>query len=551
MRRLQQDVDDAGLLALVRQWLSIEVVDNNQRFRLQQGVPQGSPLSPLLANLYLDRFDETLTDRGHKLIRFADDFVILCKNRPKAEAALELSEDVLEDLQLSLHPRKTRITHFDHGFRYLGVQFLRSMAFRPKYLDETPDDYRPAPAVPATPQAAPAKPPAASRAAAVDLDAGTAVAEAFRDALAEMPAVEAKQLWSDLCEVTDEADFPLPTAGHDPFLRSLYLMEQGAVLGKEDERFVVRKGGAILRKIPALKVDQILVFGNVQITTPAMQFCLFEDIPIFLMSSRGRYYGVVESSATDKVLLHRDQFARLADPDFGLQVARELARGKLANSRHLLMRSARRRGSAPLSAAADALQRIQDRLNEAASLETLRGLEGAAAARYFAVWPELLGPDWPFEGRKRRPAPDPVNALLSFGYTLLFYNAYALIRAQGLHPHVGFYHALRPGHAALASDLMEEFRVPVVDATVLAILHRRQVRPADFRMPAEAGMPCLMTDEARKKVTQTFEKAFSRRVTHPDAGANCDYRRAISLQARRLAGVIQGEQAQYQPFIRR
>jgi CRISPR-associated protein Cas1 len=119
-------------------------------------------------------------------------------------------------------------------------------------------------------------------------------------------------------------------------------MEQGSVLAKEDERFVVHKSGSVLREIPALKVDQILVFGNIQITTPAMQFCLLEDIPIFLLSSRGRYYGVIESMATDKVLLHREQFTRVSEPAFVLDLSREIVRGKLANSRTLLLRAARR-----------------------------------------------------------------------------------------------------------------------------------------------------------------------------------------------------------------
>jgi CRISPR-associated protein Cas1 len=329
-------------------------------------------------------------------------------------------------------------------------------------------------------------------------------------------------------------------------------MEQGAVLGQEDERFVVRKEGAILRKIPALKVDQILVFGNVQVTTPAMQFCLREDIPIFLLSSRGRFYGVVESFATDKVLLHRGQFARVADPDFTLQVARGLVRGKIANCRTLLLRASRRLSIREFArmAAAD-LQDLVERLDAAESLESLRGLEGAAAARYFAIWPELVGEEWRFRGRKRRPPPDPVNSLLSFGYTLLFYNTYALVRAQGLHPHVGFYHAMRSGHPALISDLMEEFRAPLVDATVLALIHRKQLTPDDFHLPAAGEGPCLMTDAARKTATTAFENAFNRSVTHPDASERCDYRRAIALQAQRLVAVIQDGSPCYQPFVRR
>jgi CRISPR-associated protein Cas1 len=282
-----------------------------------------------------------------------------------------------------------------------------------------------------------------------------------------------------------------------------------------------------------------------------MQFCLMEDIPIFLLSSRGRYYGVIESLATDKVLLHRDQFARMTEPEFVLHVSREIVRGKVANTRTLLLRAARKGASDTVRAATLTLQSILNCVDAAPSVETLRGMEGAAAAQYFAVWPELVGTEWHFTGRKRQPPPDPVNSLLSFGYTLLFYNTYALVRAQGLHPHVGFYHELRPGHPALISDLMEEFRAPIVDATVLALLHRKQVQPHDFRMPTEAGMPCLLTEEARRKVTQAFELVFNRPVTHPDAGGRCDYRRAIALQTQRLVAVIKGEQLAYRPFLRK
>jgi len=551
---LRKYVQDERVLTLVHQWLTVEVQDHGERVRLDRGVPQGSPLSPLLANLYLDRFDEAHIERGHKLVRFADDFVILCKNRPKAEAALALSEAVLQELQLSLHPRKTRITNFDQGFRYLGVQFLRSMAFRPKYPEELPDISLPVPVAqvyPSMSSVTVVEAPEIVPAPPVGFRPETTMVRALRDALGALPPTEAERMWEDLCDVAEEADLPPPTVGHDPYLRSLYLMEQGAVLAKEDERFVVRKNSAILSKVPALKVDQILVFGNIQITTPAMQFCLMEDIPIFLLSSRGRYYGVIESLATDKVLLHRDQFVRVTEPAFVLQVSREIVRGKVANTRTLLLRATRKGASDAVREATTMLQNILNSVDSASSVETLRGMEGAAAAQYFAVWPELVGKEWHFAGRKRRPPPDPVNSLLSFGYTLLFYNTYALVRAQGLHPHVGFYHELRPGHPALISDLMEEFRAPIVDATVLALLHRKQVQPDDFRMPTEAGMPCLMTEEARRRVTRAFEAVFNRLVTHPDAGDHCDYRRAIALQAQRLVAVIKGEQPIYKPFLRR
>jgi CRISPR-associated protein Cas1 len=539
---LQRHVDEDRLLGLITLWLKAEVQDQDRRFRLEKGVPQGSPLSPLLANLYLDRFDEAFLHRGHKLVRFADDFVVLCKNRPEAESALELSEEVLGRLRLTLNREKTRITHFDQGFRYLGVQFLRSLAFRSEHPEETLEerDTAPSKAVESQPIAGPPTPPDE-----------TAMAAAMREALAALPPGKAENTWQALQEAAREADLLPPAAGHDPVLRTLYLMEQGAELAKEDERFVVRKEGATLREIPALKVHQVIIFGNVRITTPAMQFCLMEDIPIFLLSSRGRYYGAIESTATEKVLLHRDQFARAADPAFVLNLSREIVRGKIANTRTLLLRAARKGGGDVVRAAAAALQGVLDRLDAAATLDALRGLEGTAAAQYFAAWPDLVGGEWRFEGRRRQPPPDPVNSLLSFGYTLLYYNTYSLVRARGLHPHVGFYHALRQGHPALVSDLMEEFRAPVVESAVLALLHRKQVSQQAFRLPSEPGMPCLLTEEARKTVTRAFETAFNRAVSHPDAGGRCDYRRAIALQAQRLVAVVKGEQPLYRPFLTR
>lgn len=546
-------IDDTQVLDLVALWLTTEVIDGDRRYRLSRGVPQGSPLSPVLANLFLDRFDKAHVRRGYRLVRYGDDFVVLCKSQPEAEAALELSEEMLGRLRLSLNKEKTRIVHFNQGFRYLGVQFLRSMAFRPLYPE---DGALEGPAIPIAPSAVghavSGKGTGDSRVADIDPEDQTVLAKAMRDALTKLPAEEASVRWRSLAEEAPEADVTPPASGHDPILRTLYLMEQGAELAKENERFLVRKGGACLADIPVMKVDQILAFGNVRLTTPAMQFCLMEDIPIFLLSSRGRYYGVIESSSRDKVSLHREQFLRASDPKWTLNVSRELMRGKLSNTRTLLQRIVRR-GSVlqRVQAAGDVLKKIIGQLDGARSLEELRGYEGAAAAQYFAVWPELVGEAWGFEGRKRQPPPDPVNSLLSFGYTILFYNIYSLLRVHGLHPHIGIYHALRDGHAALASDMMEEFRAPIVDATVLSLIHRKQVHPQDFQWPQETGLPCLLTDQARQRVTHAFEAALNRPIAHPDAAERCDYRRAIALQIRRLVAVVQGDRQGYQPFIPR
>ncbi len=298
---------DERVLALVRQWLGADVHDGTQHYRLTKGVAQGSPL---LANLYLDRLDEAHLRAGHKLVRFADDFVILCKTRPEAEQALDLAEAELRKMQLVLNPAKTRITHFDHGFKYLGTIFLRSLVMRARYRE--PDPLW-APASASAESEAPTGPLPTER---------TALADAMRGALETLPEDQARERWEALREA--DADLPPCASGHDPLLRTLYIMEQGAELGKEYERFIVRKKSTAPIEVPAIKVDQILIFGNVRITTPAMQFCLIEEIPIFLLSSRGQYYGVVESAKSDQVTLHARQFARRRSR----LRARVLARGR-------------------------------------------------------------------------------------------------------------------------------------------------------------------------------------------------------------------------------
>ncbi len=545
---LERFVPDEKITDLLKQWTACEIWFEGKTYRMVKGIPQGSPLSPVMANLYLDRLDEAFLETQHRIVRFADDFIVLCRNRSDAEGAQALSTRILSELGLQLHPEKTRVTSFEQGFRYLGVQFLRSFAFRPIEAPE-PSEGSTAAAIRSTEPLVPALPPPKSK---------TTVGGAFRAALEGLPPGEAAHRWSDLHVSTGSApsdesavspDLPTPTAGHDPTLRTLYLMEQGAELGKEDERFVVRKEGRILAKVPALKVNQILVFGNIRLSTPSVQFCLVRDIPIYLLSSRGRYYGVIESTQGNRVMLHGAQFNRAGDDGFRLTVSRGFVKGKIANCRTVLQRHARSRSETGLQESLGRMKEMLDGLDRAETLDQLRGMEGAAAASYFSALSGLLGPEWGFSRRERQPPTDPVNSMLSFGYTLLFYNVYSLLRAAGLHPYVGIYHSLRDNHPALVSDLMEEFRAPLVDRTVLSLIDRKQVKPGDFTIGTEKEPGCFLSEDARRIVGAAFEEAFNRLVTHPDAGEKCDYRRVIFLQALRVQGAIEAREPAYEPFI--
>lgn len=571
--RLEASIPDPDFVRLVRLWLTAPVQEGTRIVERNRGLPQGAPISPVLANLYLDCFDEALLARGMRLVRFADDFIVLCKERPAADAALELSEAVLSELQLALDPEKTRVTHFDRGFRFLGHLFLRSLVLpSPNRLqraaavvEEPARSERPAtPASPpAEPPPTPSPPPAQRRSRRVAIpQVDTALGRALTDALQEAgreslvlpespsPAPVAETTPGPEAQAEPDAaksEPPTPRRAATPFRRTLYIQEQGTVLARQDDRLVVKKADTVLLEVPAAKVDQVFVFGRCAITTPAMTFCLQEDIPVVLLSSRGQYYGMLESPTGDRVSLHRQQFLRAADPSFALATAKAIVRGKLRNGRVLLQRHQRRKGIEAVKAAVTAIDGVLGRLEQAGTIEEVLGHEGNGAARYFDGFARLFQHDLGFARRARRPPTDPVNSLLSFGYTLSFYNLYGLVRGRGLHPYVGHLHAMRDRHPALVSDLVEEFRAPVVDSLVLYLVNSKILTAADFyRSPAEGA--CLLRDTARKTFLAHFEQKMAATITHPGTGEAVEWRRAMDLQVAHMTQWIRGEVSEYRPM---
>lgn len=329
----------------------------------------------------------------------------------------------------------------------------------------------------------------------------------------------------------------------EPLLRTLFIQEQGAVLEKEDERFLITKSRKVLKKVPALHVDQIIIFGSCGVTTPAMKFCLQRNIPITLLSSRGQYYGVLEStSGSTNVVLQRQQFLKAEDKDFCLGTAKAIVSAKIKNTRTLLRRHTDDRQTL------DEMDRLVDKAVNATTVDEARGYEGAAAAKFFPAFVALLKDAMGFTNRNRKPPRDPVNSMLSFGYTLLFYNAFAMVKSCGLHPYVGFFHEIRSGHPALVSDLIEEFRAPIVESLVLYLVNSKVLTAKDFAMPKEPGLPCLLSDEARKLFIHHFEEKMNSPMTHPHTQFKVDYRRCVHLQAQEMARAIRGEVPVYRPM---
>ncbi len=573
LAELRRLVTDAKLIDLVGRWIRCEVCESGRIRRTTEGIPQGSPLSPLLANLYLDRLDEAILDENLRLVRFADDFVILCRSRDRAEEALELTGQVLEQLRLKLNDTKTRIVDFNQGFRFLGVNFVRTLAVpsgprarssrRPPILrpivplhsvteSQDPLANLPAEAAPNAPQSSLAE---AFQRAGLDPGDFAAAPPAQETPVAPVPEITTQDFEEDIPEPIGSEPTPTgmgPSAVQaDPLLRTLYVLEQGCEIRRCGERLIVEREGKELESVPVDKLDLVMVFGNSSVTTPATQLCLLEGVPIAYLSALGRLYGMAEAFEAESVATEAAQFMRAADPDFPLELAKAFVRGKIANARVIVKRLARHRPNTTLRDRQLALRESAWRVKSAKTLNELRGIEGAAGHNYFVALQQALPSEWRFTGRNRQPPRDPINVLLSFGYTLLARNVHALLRARRLNPMVGFLHPARPGHPALVSDLMEEFRPIVVDALVLDLALHRRLTPDDFASSEEPEGGCRARPAALRTFIHAFERKMRTTIRHPASREPLDYRRCIDRQAVALARLMRDPSAEYVPLVMR
>ncbi len=331
-------------------------------------------------------------------------------------------------------------------------------------------------------------------------------------------------------------------------MSTLYVLEDGAIIRKDGERLKVysaREG--LLLEMPVAQLEQVVLVGNVTVTAPVVRLLLEQGIGLVYMTSGGRLLGRLQPPESKNVPLRWAQFQAAADPQRSLLIARSIVCGKILNQRTLLQKAARE-GIAGLDDAVAHLRALAEQAHRAATLDALRGLEGAAAAEYFRQWPRLIKAlGFPFPGRVRRPPTDPVNSLLSFASVLLLNEVLTACQVVGFDPYVGYLHMDRYGRPALALDLMEEFRPVLVDTTVLSFVNRGMVDPEDFEVGV--GGTRTMKRPALKKFLQAWEEKRRTMVQHPIFGWQVPYWRVIELQARVLAKVLLGELDQYVPFL--
>ena len=379
----------------------------------------------------------------------------------------------------------------------------------------------------------------------------------------------------------------------------IYITTQGARLIREGYHILVKKGDDTWQTLFVDKIEQIVIFGRVELTAPARNLLLRHGIDTVFLTKDGRYRGRYELPEPKNVFLRIKQFKLLDDAEFGLNCARWIVAGKLTNMMTLLQRMKRTKKRKRPGNKATEIKRLLAKLDAAATVDSIRGYEGAASAHYFSVFGRGFNKDQGFRRRIRRPPTDPVNSVLSLLYTFLFNRVFAAIRINHLDPYPAFLHTPDYGRASLALDLMEEFRVIIADSLTLALFNLGILKEKDFiiaknvqekkvekesprpdvaddpygftlgdeakghfdlppqrmndqQTDEEVGdgkLPVRLTSEAMKRVIENFERKMTTEFHYQPFDKKITYADAIIAQAGEYRKVIEGKYSIYQPLL--
>jgi CRISPR-associated protein Cas1 len=332
-------------------------------------------------------------------------------------------------------------------------------------------------------------------------------------------------------------------------MSAIYVTQQGAVLRKVNKRLKVTLKREVLLDVPLIKVSQVVIFGKSMITAATIATLLEQQIEVCYLTQHGRFIGRIVPALSKNCLLRREQYRAAFDEQRTLRLAKRFVIGKLANMRIVLMRAVReQRLPNTCKQAVHRIKRAMQSAEKVSELDQVRGHEGDGSAAYFSVFQHLLRTEeFVFTTRERRPPTDPVNALLSFGYTLLTNEMFGAVNVVGFDPYIGYLHADKYGKPSLPLDLIEEFRPIFVDRLVLKCLNKQILTSAHFQ--EELGRVCKLTETGLKIFLAQYEDQKHAEFLHPILKQTVTYQQCFEQQARFLAKTVQGELQEYPPLI--
>ncbi len=335
-------------------------------------------------------------------------------------------------------------------------------------------------------------------------------------------------------------------------LNNLYITTDGTYLHKERETLVVKQDGKKVFQSPMHAIQNLFCFGQVMVSPSLMAACGESGIGISFFTGFGKFQSRLQGPQSGNVLLRRAQY-RLAD-NAPAKLAKLFVAAKIANARHNLMKHQRNHGHIDeIESAVKQLAGALRRLESQTDLEQIRGIEGDSAARYFSVFNQLIVEErrsqFQFAGRTKRPPLDPVNAMLSFSYTLLTHEIASALQGVGIDPYVGYLHADRPGRLSLALDMLEELRPWWCDRFVLSLINRKQVKTSDFIQDASGAI--RMSDDTRKTFLTQWQERKQEEMQHPYSGEKVTIGLLPHIQATLLAKYLRDDLEAYPPFLAR
>jgi len=330
-------------------------------------------------------------------------------------------------------------------------------------------------------------------------------------------------------------------------MANLYLTEQNSILRKKGDRLIVQKEDQILLDVQCHKIDAVLIFGNVQFTTQAVHELFEHGIELAILSRTGRLIGQLTSPVSRNIVLRLAQFKKYEDDAFRLKISKTIVGAKIKNGLAFIRSFSYNHPEIGFTSETGKMMEALDKVDSADSTERLLGLEGSTATVYFKAFAKMVRGEFDFSGRKKRPPPDPVNAMLSLSYTMVFNDISSLLDGLGFDPYLGYFHKVQYGRASLAADLLEEFRAPVADRLVLNLINDRIFKTDDFHKNPK-GDGIYFKRDALKRYFHEYETFLNRESAYPDTGEARSLRKSIRRQAEKLAAAIQGK-GEYAPFV--
>ena len=489
---------------IIKKWVSVPVIYNGIKIIRTLGLPQGSAISPLLANLYLDEFDDIIKD-NFKLVRYSDDFVILCKSKEEAEKALNTVKENLNNLLLNLNPVKTEITSFDAGFQYLGYLFVRSKVIEAsgkKSEEKIPDREK-------------------------------ELLQHKYNWHANLDIHNIKELKTG-AEITnlslnfaDEPETKIPIFISSFDTKATVTHDTLCLLDQTDKK----------TKIPLTHIKSVTFFGTPNTSLYTILYLKDSNIPSYFCRPNGKLY-LSFGNEKNYNLWYR-QMKLTKNLKFVLNFSKKIVEAKINNSKIISKRNGWGENSFKVLAS------LQNKAIDVEELETLRGIEGISARFYFNEMKKVISKEWNFNKRIKYPPTDPVNVMLSIGYTILYNHISTALHVQGLNPEIGYYHSLKSNHNALASDIVEEYRF-LIDSLILYIVHRKMFSKYDFEHN-HRRFKCFMKRDKRNKFITLVEERLKKNYNFDEG--EMSYLEHFDNKAESIKKLINGKKDNYKPFI--